>query len=503
MAVRHLPIVSPGAPGGKAPGLEKVPGPASVPNGKKVYVETYGCQMNVADSDMVTSILTTDGYEVVSAAEAADVVLLNTCAIRDRAEERIYKRLLQLKPLKKDGDVVLGVLGCMAEHVRDAMLDRAPYVDVIVGPDAYRGLPNLLFNVQADDSARMEACVDVGADLGLHREQIEGSEVSLEVGAPKTGPQIDVRLNKEETYVGIDAALGGDGVSGYVSIQRGCDKFCTFCVVPFTRGRERALPPREVLRQVRRYVDCGYREVVLLGQTVNSYRYEDVSFAELLRVVAEVPGVRRVRCTSPYPIDFSDDVIAVIAEEPSVCASVHLPLQSGSDDVLAIMKRGYTISEYLDIVHRLRKSIPGIAITTDVMTGFCGESEQDHQKTLEIMEQVRFDSAFMFMYSERSVTYAAKKLQDDIPEAVKKRRLAEIIQLQERISREVYAEQVGKVEEVLIHGPSKRSDKDWIGRTQGFKSVIVPVTEDTKPGDFVKVKIEKSTMATLFGCRIP
>ncbi|HVV85952.1 MAG TPA: MiaB/RimO family radical SAM methylthiotransferase, partial [Kofleriaceae bacterium] len=309
---------------------------------------------------------------------------------------------------------------------------------------------------------------------------------------------IDVRLDKEETYEGLSTAEGGDGVSGFVTIQRGCDKFCTFCVVPFTRGRERGTSPREVLRQVRELAARGVKEVVLLGQTVNSYVWEDVGFAQLLRAVARVDGIERVRFTSPYPVDFTDDVIAAIAEEPAIGKYVHLPVQSGSDPVLARMRRGYDVAGYLSIVGRLRAAMPSIALSTDLLCGFSGETEEDHARTLDLMRAVRFDSAFMFAYSERDLTYAAKKLPDDVPAGVKARRLSEIIALQERISAEIFAAQVGRRERVLVHQPSKRDPAQMMGRTDGWKTVILPRGVG-RPGELVDVRIVRATMATLFG----
>jgi len=308
---------------------------------------------------------------------------------------------------------------------------------------------------------------------------------------------IDVRLDKAETYEGLSGAVGGDGVSGFVTIQRGCDKFCTFCVVPFTRGRERGTAPREVLRQVRELAAAGYREVVLLGQTVNSYRWDDVTFAQLLRAVARVDGIERVRFTSPYPVDFTHDVIAAIAEEPKLCKYVHLPVQSGSDAVLERMRRGYTVADFRAIVTALRRAMPDIALSTDLLTGFCGETDADHQATLALMRELRFDSAFMFAYSERDLTFAAKKLPDDITPAIKQRRLSEIVQLQERISVEVFAAHVGRRERVLITGPSKRDPAQLMGRTDGFKTVILPAGLGAI-GDLVDVTIARATMATLF-----
>jgi tRNA-2-methylthio-N6-dimethylallyladenosine synthase len=314
---------------------------------------------------------------------------------------------------------------------------------------------------------------------------------------PLAGPLVDVKLDKAETYEGLSGAAGGDGVSGFVTIQRGCDKFCTFCVVPFTRGRERGTSPREVLRQVRELAAAGYREVVLLGQTVNSYVWDDVTFAQLLRAVARVDGIERIRFTSPYPVDFTDDVIAAIAEEPKLCKYVHLPVQSGSDAVLERMHRGYTTADYRAIVASLRRAMPDIALSTDLLTGFSGETDDDHAATLALMREIRFDSAFMFAYSERDLTYAAKKLPDDVPPALKQRRLSEIVALQEQISTEVYAAQVGRRERVLVHGPSKRDPAQLMGRTDGFKTVILPAGVGGV-GAVVDVTITRATMATLF-----
>jgi tRNA-2-methylthio-N6-dimethylallyladenosine synthase len=433
-----------------------------------VYLETYGCQMNVADSDLIGGLLAAAGYARTDDPEAADVVLLNTCAVREKAEERVLARAVNLAAIKRRRPhMVLGVVGCMAEHLKGSIADRAPAVDLIAGPDSYRRIGELVATARAPEAAVV----------------------------------IDTQLDKAETYEGLSGALGGDGVSGFVTIQRGCDKFCTFCVVPFTRGRERGVAPREVLRQVREHVDAGYKEVVLLGQTVNSYRWEDVSFAELLRAVARVPGLARVRFTSPYPVDFTDDVIAVIAEEPTVSKYLHLPVQSGSDAVLARMRRGYTVDDFRALVGRLRAAMPDLALSTDILSGFSGETVEDHAATLALMREIRFDSAFMFAYSERDLTYAAKKLPDDVAPAEKRRRLAEIVALQERISAEVFAAQVGRKERVLVHGPSKRDAAQQMGRTDGFKTVILPPHVGA-PGELLEVVIERATMATLFGAPV-
>ncbi|HEY1813629.1 MAG TPA: tRNA (N6-isopentenyl adenosine(37)-C2)-methylthiotransferase MiaB [Kofleriaceae bacterium] len=433
----------------------------------RVFVETYGCQMNVADSDLIGSVLAGAGYATAERADDADVIVVNTCAVREKAEDRVLARAAELGALKRRRPgVVLAIVGCMAEHLKEGLADRAPAVDVIAGPDSYRRMPELLA------AARTEA---------------RGHQ----------HPLVDVKLDKAETYDGLSGAVGGDGVSGFVTIQRGCDKFCTFCVVPFTRGRERGAPPREVLRQVRELADAGYREVTLLGQTVNSYRYDGASFAELLRAVAGVDGIERIRFTSPYPVDFTADVIAAIADEPKVSKYVHLPVQSGSDVVLERMRRGYTVGEYKAIVGALRAAVPHIALSTDILTGFSGETDDDHALTLELMREVRFDSAFMFAYSERDLTFAAKKLPDDVPPAVKSRRLAEIVALQETISGEVFAAHVGRHERVLVTGPSRRDPNQLVGRTDGFKSVILP-TGVGAVGELVDVEIARATMATLF-----
>lgn len=481
------------APATPAEGAERVGAEMPLPesseaaagDGPRVYVETYGCQMNVADSDLLIGLLGQGGYRRTLAADDADVILINTCAVREKAEERVYARAQELRMHKKRRPgVVLGIAGCMAEHLKTRLLDRAPYVDIIAGPDSYRRMPGLI--EQARSQARSQPRGTSRAGRGAADD------------APGSDVLVDVQLDKSETYEGLSGAEGGDGVSGFITIQRGCDKFCTFCVVPFTRGRERGTTPREVLRQARAYAEAGYREVVLLGQTVNSYRHEDVGFAELLRAVARVDGIERIRFTSPYPVDFTSEVIDAIASEDKVCKYVHLPVQSGSDAVLERMRRGYTVDDFRNIVAALRAKIPHIAISTDILSGFSGETEEDHQQTLALMREIRFDSAFMFQYSERDLTQAAKKLPDDVPLADKKRRLKEIIALQERIAAEIFAAQVGKHERVLIHGPSKRTDAEMVGRTDGFKSVIVPAA-GLRPGDFVDVRIERATMATLFG----
>lgn len=435
---------------------------ATPKSARKVYVETYGCQMNVADTELMFGILKDAGYEEATRIDDADVVLLNTCAVREKAEDRIYGRASQLLRYKYENpDLVLGITGCMAEHLKEKITEKAPYIDLLVGPDAYRRLPQLLDATSSDD------------------------------------PIIDVRLDKRETYDGLPASRR-DGVSGWLTIQRGCDKFCTFCIVPFTRGRERGTPPREILRQARDLAAMGYKEVTLLGQTVNSYRYEDVDFSDILRAVHEVDGIERIRYTSPYPVDFTPKLIDTLAELPKVGNFLHLPVQSGSNSVLDDMRRGYSVEDFRDIVTRIRAAIPDVALSTDVIVGFPTESDADFQKTLDLMRETRFDSAFMFAYSEREGTLASKKIEDVIPEEAKKERLQELIALQNEISAEKYAARIGQVENILLEGPAKRGPENWIGRSEHFKNCIIPFTDGMKPGKIVQARIDRTTSHTLY-----
>jgi len=432
---------------------------------KLAYVETYGCQMNVADTDMVWGLLAKGGYARTEDPTRADLILINTCAVREKAEERVFQRTSMLSHAARP-DVVLGVTGCMAEHLKERLRERAPEVDLVIGPDGYRRLLDHVAEARAGRAV------------------------------------LDTRLDRAETYEGLDPIAGdADGVIGRVTIQRGCDKFCTFCVVPYTRGRERGVAPREILRQARALVDAGCKEIQLLGQTVNSYRYEEVGFAELLRAVAAVDGIERVRFTSPYPLDFSDAVIAAMAETPQICKHVHLPLQSGSDAVLARMRRGYDYATFRVLVGKLRAAMPSVAISTDLLVGFCDESEDEHAATLRAQEELRFDSAFTFAYSEREGTTAARKMPDTISAEVKSRRLAEVIALQHRITGEIMAAQVGRRERILIEDRSKRAAHELRGRTDGFRSVIIPAAPGLAPGVVVEVNITRATTMTLFGER--
>jgi tRNA-2-methylthio-N6-dimethylallyladenosine synthase len=443
--------------------------------GRLAYVETYGCQMNVADSDMVLGMLRHAGYSRTDDAADADLILINTCAVREKAEERVFARASMLAEHKARPGVILGITGCMAEHLKEKILERAPYVDLVVGPDGYR---RLLGHVA-------QARRDRGEIVGKHK--------------PGAGIQ-DTTFDRGETYEGLDPAREmTDGITGHITIQRGCDKFCTFCVVPYTRGRERGTAPREVLRQARSLAAAGYREVQLLGQTVNSYHYENVAFADLLRAVATIDGIERIRFTSPYPLDFSSDVIRAIADNPKICKHVHLPLQSASDSVLDRMRRGYSYRQFRALVSDLRSAIPDIAITTDLLVGFCDETEEEFQTILRAQQELLFDAAFMFVYSERQGTTAARKMPDTVPQDVKQRRLSEVIALQHQITGQIYRAQVGRRERVLIEGPSKRSPNQLFGRTDAFRAVLVPVAAGLGPGTLVDAVIERATNATLFG----
>jgi tRNA-2-methylthio-N6-dimethylallyladenosine synthase len=448
---------------GPAAGPSMGPPAASEPpaGAPRVYLETFGCQMNEADSALIAGRLHEGGYVRVRDPAHADVVLINTCAIREKAEERVVGRTSQLLQHRADNPgLVIGITGCMAEHLKTRVSERAPHVTLVVGPDGYRGIAALVDRARAGERV------------------------------------IDTALDKTEVYEGLREDPDDDGVSGFVTIQRGCDKFCTFCVVPFTRGRERGVPPRQVLAAVRARAAAGYREVVLLGQTVSSYRFEDVGFAELLAAVHEVDGIERIRFTSPYPVDFSAALVEAMARLPKLCPQLHLPVQSGSDAMLERMRRGYTRAEFLALVQRLRQAVPGIALSTDLMVGFCGETEADHAQTLALMDEVRFDSAFMFAYSDRGITYASKKLEDDVPAATKQRRLQEVIARQEQHTRASHAARVGTRQVVLVNGVSRRGDR-LVGRTPSFHKVLVP-RDAGAPGDLLTVTITGSTGRSLW-----
>ena len=434
---------------------------------KKLFIETYGCQMNVADSEVVASVMRMAGYEVCGTLDEADAVFLNTCSVRDNAEQKIVNRLEVLHALRRKGRrLIVGVLGCMAERVKEELIEKH-HVDLVAGPDAYLSLPDLVAQVETGHKA------------------------------------MNVELSLTETYKDVvPQRMCGVHVSGFVSIMRGCNNFCHYCIVPYTRGRERSRDVGSILNEVRDLKERGYKEVTLLGQNVNSYRYEDagsvVTFPDLLRRVAREAGGMRVRFTTSHPKDMSDDTLRVIAEEPNVCRQIHLPVQSGSNRILQLMNRKYTREWYLDRVAAIRRIIPDCGLSTDIFSGYCSETEEDHQMSLSLMRECAYDSAFMFKYSERPGTYASRHLEDDVPEEVKVRRLNELIALQNELSAESNRRCEGRVYEVLVEGVSKRSRDQLFGRTEQNK-VVVFDRGIRRVGDFVKVKITGSSSATLKG----
>ncbi|MEN6324380.1 MAG: tRNA (N6-isopentenyl adenosine(37)-C2)-methylthiotransferase MiaB [Proteiniphilum sp.] len=438
---------------------------------KKLFIETYGCQMNVADTEVVASIMEMDGYSLTDNDRDADAIFVNTCSIRENAEQKVIQRLEYFNSLKRKrkDHLIVGVLGCMAERAKSELIDHH-HVDVVVGPDAYLDLPNL-------------------------------------VGAAERGEKaINIELSKTETYKDVvPLKLEGSNISGYISIMRGCDKFCTYCIVPFTRGRERSREPESILNELRIMRDKGFREAILLGQNVNSYRYREgdktIGFHELLAMVAEEAPEMRIRFTTSHPWDMNDETLETIARYKNLCNYIHLPVQSGSSRMLKLMNRRYNREWYLERIAAIKRIIPGCGLSTDIMCGFHAETEEDHQETLSLMKEVGFDSAFMFKYSERPGTYAAKKLEDDISEEVKNRRLQEIIDLQLELSRQSNEKDMGKEFEILTEGFSKRSREQLFGRTDQNKVVIID-KKDHRIGDFVKVKITGFTPATLLGTSI-
>lgn len=435
---------------------------------KKLFIETYGCQMNVADSEVVASIMEMDGYTLTDNDKEADAIFVNTCSIRDNAEQKVLQRLDYFKSIKrkKNNDLIVGVLGCMAERVKSDLIDKHK-VDIVVGPDAYLDLPNL-------------------------------------IGAAESGEKVmNVELSKTETYKDvIPLKMSGSNISGFVSIMRGCDKFCHYCIVPFTRGRERSREPESILNEIRDLKEKGYREATLLGQNVNSYKYigEDktIDFSSLLAMVAEEVPNMRIRFTTSHPWDMNNETLETIAKYKNLSSFIHLPVQSGSSRMLKLMNRRYDREWYLERIAAIKRIIPDCGLSTDIMCGFHSETEEDHQDTLSLMREVGFDSAFMFKYSERPGTYASKRMEDNVPEEVKSRRLQEIIDLQLELSKESNKKDVGKEFVILVEGFSKRSREQYFGRTDQNKVVIFD-KKSHKIGQFVRVKITDYTPATLFG----
>lgn len=434
---------------------------------KKVYIETYGCQMNFADSEIVGSILLMNDYEVVKDVESADFVLINTCAIRDNAEQRIRKRVKELRAMQNRKNLKIGILGCMAERLKTQLLEEEDNISFVMGPDSYRKLPEVLQTVSA----------------GQKSSETELSEV--------------------ETYSDISPVrLDGNGISAYISIMRGCENFCAYCVVPYTRGHERSRDPHSIELEARTLFEQGYKEVTLLGQNVNSYRWncdqDKVGFPELMERVAQISPLLRVRFATSHPKDLSDELLQVMAKYPNICKCIHLPVQSGSERMLKIMNRKYTPEWYLNRIEAIRRYIPDCSITTDVIAGFCTETEEEHQMTLDMFRKVRYDYAYMFKFSLRGGTYASKYMQDDIPDDVKTRRLEEIIALQGEIALENNRREVGKVYEVLIEGPSHRSKEQYCGRNSQNKMIVFD-REGVEPGQYVMVEVTDCTSATLLG----
>lgn len=435
-----------------------------------LFIETYGCQMNFADSEILVSILK-DWYDATQDYARADLILVNTCSIRDHAEQRVFNRLKEFAALKKKRPGMrLGIVGCMAERLKEQLLDSDLDIDLVVGPDAYRSLPRLLARVEAGQKG------------------------------------IDTLLSEEETYQDImPVRLGSNRISAFISIMRGCQNYCSYCVVPYTRGKERSRDAGTIVDEAGSLVEQGYKEVTLLGQNVNSYRNGDVDFAELMRRVASVSPSLRVRFSTSHPKDLSDELIAVMAEYPNVCKSIHLPVQSGSSAMLKKMNRKYDRDWYLDRIRAIRKAMPDCGISTDIIAGFCGETEEDHRQTLSLMEEVGYDFAFMFKYSERPGTFASRHYPDDIPEEVKLRRLNEIISLQQKLSHESNKRDVGKRFEVLVEGESKKDKAQYFGRNSQNKVVVFdnPVLPSGvsryRVGDYVEAEVQGCTPATLLG----
>ena len=439
---------------------------------KRFYIESYGCQMNFADSEIVASILNQEGFGATRNVEEADLIFINTCSIREKAEQTVRKRLTEFRKLKmRKRGMLVGVLGCMAERLKSKFLEEEKLVDIVVGPDAYRSLPGLVEEAQGGQKA------------------------------------VNVLLSREETYADISPVrLDSNGVSAFVSIMRGCNNMCSFCVVPFTRGRERSRSAESIVAECTDLFEKGYREVTLLGQNVDSYYFPDetdnvtITFAMLLEKVALISPLLRVRFSTSHPKDITDDVLHTIAKYDNICNYIHLPVQSGSSRILQLMNRTYTREWYMGKVDRIKEIIPGCGISADIITGFCTEEESDHQDTLSIMEYAKYDYSYMFFYSERPGTLAQKRYKDDVPLDIKKRRLQEVVDLQNRLSLESNQRDIGKTFKILIEGDSKKSDKDWMGRSSEGKVFVFPKENyDLKKGDYVMVNASDCTQGTLLG----
>lgn len=440
---------------------------------KRFYIESYGCAMNFSDSEIVASILNAEGFGATRNTEEADLIFINTCSIREKAEQTVRKRLTEFRKMKREKPgMLVGVLGCMAERLKAKFLEEEKLVDIVIGPDAYRSLPQLITEAETGQKG------------------------------------INVLLSREETYSDISPVrLNTNGITAFISIMRGCNNMCSFCVVPFTRGRERSRDAISIIHEAQDLFEKGYREVTLLGQNVDSYYYtsatnsEPVTFAQLLERVAEVSPLLRVRFSTSHPKDITDDVLYAMVKYPNICRYIHLPLQSGNTRILQLMNRTYTRDWYKAKIDQIKKIVPDCGISSDIIAGFCTETEEEHQDTLSLMEYSQYDMSYMFFYSERPGTLAAKRYDDDVPEDVKKRRLAEIVELQNRLSLESNQRDLGKTFEVLIEGESKKNDQEWKGHSSQYKTIVFPKNGDSslKPGSYCMVKITNCTQATLLG----
>lgn len=430
----------------------------------KYFIETYGCQMNVADSEIVSAILNHSGYSKAENINDADIILINTCSIRENAETRVRGRLNVFKKIKNNNNTIVGVLGCMAERLKEDLIQQEKSVDLVVGPDSYRLLPQLI------------------------EEALSGRKI------------VQTILSDDETYEDIlPVRYDNNSISAFIAIMRGCQNFCSYCIVPYVRGVERSRSPETILNEINDIQQKGYKEITLIGQNVDSYQYKNIHFAQLLKVVATSFPSMRIRFSTNHPKDLSDEVLMVMAQYANICHHIHLPVQSGSNHMLQLMNRGYTREYYLNRIIAIKKYLPNCAISTDIMVGFCNETEEDHQQTLSIMKEVEYDFAFMFKYSERTGTYASKNMKDNVDEKTKIKRLNEVIDLQNKLGAISKQKDVGKTYEVLVEGKSKKSDKEYMGRNSQNKVIVFPSNKVLKPGDYVNVEVKKYTSATLIG----
>ncbi|MCS7205606.1 MAG: tRNA (N6-isopentenyl adenosine(37)-C2)-methylthiotransferase MiaB [Leptospiraceae bacterium] len=433
----------------------------------KVFIETYGCQMNVYDSGIVRTFFLKKNFEVANSEDQADVIVINTCAVRENAQERVYGKLQSLYSIKKrNPSIIIAIIGCMAQNLGDDLFAMGLPIDIVLGPDNYRNLPEIVEQIRTKKE---------------HKFQL-------------------TKLSSNEVYDDIEPEVI-EGCSAFVTIMRGCDNFCSFCVVPYTRGRERSRNPKSIIKEIQNLIERHQiKEVTLLGQNVNSYRYEGYDFTDLVQMILDQTSIQRIRFTSPHPKDFPKKLIKLMSQEPRFCNSIHLPLQSGSTRILQRMHRNYTREEYLELVHQIRSEIPEVGLSTDIIVGFSDETLEDFEETLEVVKTVQFDMAYMFYYSEREHTIAKRKYKDNIPYEEKIRRLNLLIELQNSISKEKNQREIGKVYEILIEGKSRKSQKDWMGRTTSGKVVVFPDPNELyQVGDFVKVEITNATKATLIG----